>query len=82
MVTSKTPKIDLHGEPRSLVYALVTEFINYQSLLGVNELVIIHGKSSDILKNEVHEVLKNNSKVDDYYLNNWNLGETIVLLKK
>ncbi len=76
----KTPRIDLHGEEKALVYALVNEFINDQYKMGNKELVIIHGKSTNILTKEVHSVLKENKLVKDYHLNNWNLGETIVNL--
>lgn len=81
MITQKTPRIDLHGEEKALVYSLVTEFINDQYKIGNKEVVIIHGKSTNILTNEVHDVLKNSKLVKDYCLNNWNLGETIVHLK-
>ena len=42
------------------------------------EIVIIHGKSTNILTRKVHEVLKNNPYVLEYKLDNWNLGQTIV----
>ena len=81
MITAKTPRIDLHGEEKALVYSLVTEFIWDQYKIGNKEIIIIHGKSTNILTREVHSVLKENKLVNDYYLNNWNLGETIVHLK-
>ena len=81
MITAKTPKIDLHGEEVAVVYALVNEFIKDNYKMGNKELVIIHGKSTNILTKEVHSVLKNNKVVQEFYLNNWNLGETIVKLK-
>ena len=81
MITNKTPKIDLHGEERALVDALVTEFIKDNMKLGNKEIIIIHGKSTNILTKEVHRVLKDNKYVNKFYLNNWNLGETIVHLK-
>lgn len=77
MITSKTPKLDLHGEITSMVEVLVNEFINVNKLSGIKE-VIIHGKSTNILTEEVHKVLKKNKDVSKYYKNNWNLGETIV----
>jgi len=80
MITHKTPKLDLHGEERALVYALVVEFINDNYKLGNKEIVIIHGKSTNILTKEVHNVLRDNKIVKKYYLNNWNIGETIVEL--
>lgn len=81
MITGKTPRIDLHGEEQALVYALVTEFLNEQFKLGNKEIIIIHGKSTNILTKEVHKTLKMSKLVKDFHLNNWNLGETIVYLK-
>ncbi len=81
MITHKTPRLDLHGEEKALVYALVMEFINDNYKMGNKEIVVIHGKSTNILTKEVHCVLKENKLVKDYYLNNWNIGETIIKLK-
>ena len=81
MVTNRTPRLDLHGEEAALVYALVNEFINDNLKMGNKEIVIIHGKSTNILTKEVRQVLKENKCVKKYQLNNWNLGETIVNLK-
>ena len=44
------------------------------------KVVIIHGKSTNILTKEVHQVLAKNQHVKTFKLNNWNLGETIVEL--
>ena len=58
MLTSKTPRLDLHGEEVALVYALVTEFIRDRAKMNDKLVVIIHGKSTNILTKEVHKVLK------------------------
>lgn len=81
MLTSKTPKLDLHGEEVSIIYALVTEFIKDNYKMNNKEIVIIHGKSTNILTKEVHKILKDNKYVTKYHLDNWNLGQTIVYLK-
>ena len=81
MVTSKTPKIDLHGEIVSMTPVLVNQFIYDNLILNIDTVIIIHGKSTNILTEEVHNVLRKNKSVLKYYKNNWNLGETIVELK-
>lgn len=81
MITSKTPRLDLHGEEAALVYALVNEFINDNYKMGNKEIVVIHGKSTNILTKEVHITLKDNKLVKEFHLNNWNVGETIIHLK-
>ena len=64
-----------------MVEVLVNEFINNNVLLKNEYIIIIHGKSTNILTKEVHKVLKDNKYVEEFKLNNWNLGETIVRLK-
>lgn len=81
MITSKTPKLDLHGEVSAMVEVLVNIFIKEQVLLNNLKVIIIHGKSSRILKDTVHDVLKSNANVISYKQDNWNLGQTIVTLK-
>ena len=80
IVTSKTPSLDLHGEITSMVKVLVDTFIHDNIKEKHEVIVIIHGKSTNILTKEVHEVLRNNKNVKSFKLNNWNLGETIVEL--
>ena len=81
MITSKTPKLDLHGEIVAMVDALVSEFIHDNKLMKNEYVIIIHGKSTNILTEEVSRVLSKNKDVLEYRRNNWNLGETIVKLK-
>lgn len=81
MILSTTPKLDLHGEVVAMVGALVNEFVHDNKLLKNEYIIIIHGKSTNILTKEVHKILKNNQDVLEYKLNNWNLGETLVRLK-
>ncbi len=82
MLTSKSPHLDLHGEEVAVVYALVNEFIQDNYKMGITPIVIIHGKSTNILTNEVHRILKEHKLVESFHLNNWNLGETIVNIKQ
>lgn len=81
IVTSKTPSLDLHGEIEAMVEVLVNEFINDNINMKNEIIVIIHGKSTNILTKEVHRVLLENKNVKKYQLDSWNLGQTIVELK-
>ena len=81
MITSKTPKLDLHGEIVAMVEVLVNEFVNDNKKMKNEYIIIIHGKSTNILTEEVSRVLNKNKDVLEYRRNNWNLGETIVKLK-
>ncbi len=81
MITSKTPKLDLHGEIVAMVEVLVNEFVNDNKKMKNEYIIIIHGKSTNVLTEEVSRVLSRNKNVLEYHRNNWNLGETIVKLK-
>ena len=81
VLTSKSPKIDVHGETYDSVSLILSQFIDDNHKLGNNYIRIIHGKGEGILKNRIHELLKINRKVENFYLNNWNIGETIIVLK-
>lgn len=81
IVTSKTPTLDLHGEIEAMVEVLVNEFINDHVKMKNRVVLVVHGKSTNILTKEVHRILKENNKVKNFKLDNWNLGQTIVELK-
>ena len=81
VLTSKSPKIDVHGETYDSVSLILSQFIDDNYILGNKYIRIVHGKGEGVLKNRIHELLKTNKKVEDYYLNNWNIGETIIVLK-
>lgn len=75
------PHLDLHGEYVDSAIFLVDDFIKDNIKLKNYKIVIIHGKGSNILKNSIHEYLKKDRRVDNYYLD-INIGQTVVELKK
>ncbi len=74
------PKIDLHGEYRTTAYTIVHEFLQDQKKLKNEYVIIIHGKGTGALKEEVHAILKHEKDVLEYQLDPDNLGQTIVHL--
>ena len=70
------PTLDLHGEKMNNVASLVNMFINYNLKMNNKYIVIVHGLLT--LKDVVHEVLRKNSKVQSYYVDDTNNGCTIV----
>lgn len=76
------PTIDLHGEDRKSAELLVRQFLDDNYRLKNEVLVIIHGIGTGILKQEVHRILKNDKRVEKYYLDFYNIGCTIVEFKK
>ena len=81
MYNSKSPTLNVHGETRDTVVFVVNDFIKDNYKLKVPYIGIIHGYSSTILKNKVHELLKNNKLVDSYKVDIFNPGLTIIKLK-
>ncbi len=75
------PSIDLHGEFAVTAYTVVHEFISDQIKLKNEYVLIIHGKGSGKLKEEVHHILKNDKRVKKFQLDGSNTGQTIVQLK-
>ena len=75
------PSIDLHGEAAITAYTVVKCFISENIHLKNEYVLIIHGKGTGKLKNEVHRILKHNKSVIEYQLDPYNLGQTIVHLK-
>ncbi len=81
IITSSSPCLDLHGETVAMVEVLINTFIKDCLKERKYTARIIHGKSTNILTKETHLVLSKNPFVEKYFLNNWNLGETIVYIK-
>lgn len=76
------PTLDLHGEIRDSARVLIKEFIDDNYFLKKDRILIIHGVGGGILKDETYKILKNNKKVQEYHLNHYNSGCTLVYLKK
>lgn len=75
------PSIDVHGYNRDMIRCILNEFINDNIKLHNKKIIIIHGKGNGILKDEIHFLLKNDKRVSRYYLDGFNIGETIIELK-
>lgn len=75
-------ELDLHGETREIARILIEEFIRDSIKIGEEKVKIIHGIGTGVLKKEVQKVLKNNKNVEKSYIDFFNIGQTIVVLKK
>ena len=73
--------LDLHGESREITRVLVDEFINDSVKMGDEKVVIIHGIGTGTLRREVQKCLKRNKCVDKFYIDFFNVGQTIVEMK-
>lgn len=81
MFSSSSPVINLHGETWDTCVFPLNDFINDNMKLKNEYIGVIHGRSSNILRDRVHELLKKNKNVDSFRINIWNPGMTIVKLK-
>ena len=79
---SQLPTLDLHGLDSDYSRVLINDFINDQYQLKQEKIVIVHGIGTGILKKTTQETLKRNSLVQEYKIDNFNTGMTIVTLKK
>ncbi len=82
LLQSNFPSIDLHGEDRKSAELLVKQFLNDLEKQKYEKAVIIHGIGTGILKKQVHQVLQHDKRVEKYYIDFFNVGCTIVELKK
>ena len=60
---------------------LVDKFIDDCFLAKLQTARIVHGKGTGILKSATHEYLKSDRRVLEFKTNNYNDGETIIILK-
>ena len=72
------PQMDLHGYDRDSARMMVNDFIRDNYEMGIDTIIIIHGKGLGILRKEVHEALRINKLVLEYKSDNFNDGCTIV----
>ncbi len=79
---SYIPSLDLHGMDREITRILVKEFIHDSYKMGYETVIIIHGIGTGVLKNTVREILKREKMVKNFYLDFFNIGTTVVKLKK
>lgn len=76
------PTLDLHGIDRDYARILINDFINDNHNLKNDMVVIIHGIGTGIIRKTTQETLKRNRYVEEYKIDNFNVGMTIVKLRK
>lgn len=77
---SSMPTLDLHGEDRIGAKIKVETFLNDNYKLGNDEIAIIHGVGKGILKKEVFNMLKKDKRIEEFGLDYFNEGCTLVKL--
>lgn len=79
---SNLPSLDLHGIDRDYARILINDFIKDNYIINNNKVIIVHGIGSGIIRKTTQETLKRNKLVEDYKIDNFNSGATIVSIKK
>lgn len=72
------PHLDLHGMDRYSAVYETKKFIKECTIMRKTKCVIVHGKGSLILKNEVHKYLKTDKAVTNFKLDYFNTGCTVI----
>lgn len=75
------PSIDLHGCDTAYAKILIEEFIEDQKIMKNKECLIIHGIGTGTLRKVTAQTLKSHHLVEEYKVDNFNPGCTIVKLK-
>ncbi len=76
------PSLDLHGMDRDYARILINDFILENYKFKNNKVVIIHGNGTGIIKRTTQTVLKTNKYVENYFIDNFNDGMTVVTIRK
>ena len=74
----RLPKIDLHGYDRDSARVAVNDFVDEAVVMGYDEVIIIHGIGSGILREVVSDTLRKNKKVQSFNVVGSNIGCTLV----
>ena len=76
------PSIDLHGLDRDYARILINEFVSDNYKMKKDKIIIVHGNGTGILKKTTQETLRINKLVEEYKIDNFNTGMTVVILRK
>ena len=76
------PTLDLHGIDRDYARILINDFIADHYKIKTEQVVIVHGNGTGIIKKVTQETLRKNKYVDDCKIKNFNGGMTVVKIKK
>ena len=77
----KIPTLDLHGESKIVSSIFINEFITDNIKVGNHKVLIVHGKGTGALKQLTHDVLKQDNRIERFYIDFFNDGTTIVEIK-
>ena len=77
---SNLPTLDLHGYDRDYARIKINEFIYDNYKMKNKKVVIIHGNGLGVIKKTTQDTLRKNKLVKEYKIDNFNDGQTIVVI--
>lgn len=82
MLYNNLPTLDLHGYDRDYARIMINDFISDNYKIKNRKVIIIHGNGSGVIKKTTQETLRRNKLVEEYKIDNFNDGQTIVNIRK
>ena len=79
---SNLPTLDLHGMDREYARILINDFIRDNYHAKNKNVVIIHGNGTGIIKKTTQLTLRKSKLVEEFHIDNFNDGMTIVSIIK
>lgn len=79
---SNLDSIDLHGLDRDYSRILIEDFVRDSYKMKKEKIIIVHGNGTGIIKKVTQDTLRHNKFVEEFKIDNFNTGMTIVTLKK
>ena len=77
---SNLPTLDLHGYDRDYARIKINEFIYDNYKMKNKKVIIIHGNGLGVIKKTTQDTLRKNKLVKEYKIDNFNDGQTIVVI--
>lgn len=75
------PSLDLHGYDRETARVAINDFIRDNIKMKNDKIIIVHGKGTGVLRKTTHETLSKNKNVEEFQIDFFNEGSTIVRVK-
>jgi len=81
-IVTIAPELDLRGKNAEEAVLETDLYLDNAFLAGLNEVTIIHGKGTGVLRNSVHQLLRNHPHVASFRLGKFGEGESGVTVVK
>ena len=73
---SVSPELDLRGRNAEEAMVETDLYLDNAFLAGLNEVIIIHGKGTGVLRSSIHQLLRKHPHAASFRLGRYGEGET------